>query len=136
MTTTIATSNKDTNNNDNSSEEDYKPGENSDHGVQIVATAIAHRLIPTNKRQRGSSVLQSYTNAPDPPKYNLLHKGQQPVTANGPWFHKALEKIIIPPKMMFLYQHCLAKSKDSLIISAIAHIQVISKGYGLCQHKK
>ena len=96
-----------------------------------MATASAHRLIPTNERQRRSSVHQLYTNGLDPPKYNLLHKAQQPVDVNAPGFREALEKIVIPPQMIYLYQHCLAKPKDSFFISAIAHIQVISKVCGL-----
>ena len=97
-----------------------------------MAIANAHRLIPTNERQRRSLVLQLYTNTLDSPKYNLLHKVQQPVAdINAPGFHEKAEKIIIPPEMMFLHQHCLAKPNDSFFISTIAHTQVISKACGL-----
>jgi len=72
-----------------------------------------------------------YTNGLDLPKYNQLHKAQQPVAADAPGFREALELFIIPAEMMFLYQHCLAKPKESFFISATAHIQVISKACGL-----
>jgi hypothetical protein len=99
--------------------------------IATLAKASAHRHIPITKNQRKSSVANLYTNGLDPPKYNLLHKAQQPVAANAPGFREALESITIPPQMMFLYQTCLAKPKESFFISAIAHIQVISKACGL-----
>ena len=67
----------------------------------------------------------------DPPKYNLEHEAHKPVAADAPGFREALDNITIPTEMMFLYQHCLAKPKDSFFISATAHIQVISKVCGL-----
>jgi hypothetical protein len=68
-----------------------------DDVAENVATASAHRHIPTTKKQRKSSVANLYTNGLDPPKYNLLHKAQQPVAANAPGFREALESITIPP---------------------------------------
>ncbi len=53
------------------------------------------------------------------------------MAADAPGFRQALENIIIPAEMMFLYHHCLAKPKESFFISAIAHIQVISRACGL-----
>jgi hypothetical protein len=116
---------------DDTEDNDDDVDDKEDDKVENVATASAYHLIPTTKKQRKSSVVNLYTNGLDPPKYNLLHKAQQPVAANAPGFREALENIIIPPRMIFLYQTCLTKPKDSFFISVIAHIQVISKACGL-----
>ncbi len=78
-----------------------------------------------------SSLRNLYTNGLDLPQYNLLHKAQQPVSANAPGFSEALENFAVPPQMMFLYNSVLEKPKESFFISAIAHIQVISLACGL-----
>jgi hypothetical protein len=72
-----------------------------------------------------------YTNGLDPPKFNLLHKAQQPVSADAPGFREAMDGFVVPPQLMHLYQNCLAKPKDSFFISASVHIQVISHACGL-----
>ena len=124
--------NNDDDDDHNKGDEDYIPAEDPDNNeLKKVATASAHHLIPTTEKQRTSSLVNLYTNGLDLPKYNQLHKAQQPVAADAPGFREALENIVIPAEMMFLYQHCLAKPKESFFISATAHIQVISKACGL-----
>jgi hypothetical protein len=121
----------DDNDKDNDNESYTPDGDSDDDEGQKVATASAHRLIPTTAKQRTSSVSNLYTNGLDAPKYNKLHKAQQPVAVDAPGFREALENIVIPQEMMFLYQTCLAQPKESFFISAIAHIQVIAKACGL-----
>jgi hypothetical protein len=122
-------SNDDNDDNDNDS---YTPGDSDDdEGQKKVATASAHRLIPTTAKQRTSSVANLYTNGLDAPKYNQLHKAQQPVAADAPGFREALQNIVIPQEMMILYQTCVTQPKESFFLSALAHIQVISKACGL-----
>jgi hypothetical protein len=118
---------------DNDCDKDsYVPNGDSDNDEgQKMATASAPRLIPTTAKQRTSSVVNLYTNGLDAPKYNQLHKAQQPVAADAPGSREALENIVIPQEMIFLYQNCLAQPKESFFISATAHIQVISKACGL-----
>jgi hypothetical protein len=116
--------------NEDDNDDDYKEDMDADE-TPLVAKTSARNHIPTTKKQRRSSLLNLYTNALDPPKYNLLHKAQQPVAADAPGFREASEKIIIPSEMMLLYQHFLAKPKESFFISAMAHINIISKVCGL-----
>jgi hypothetical protein len=119
---------------DNSDDDEAYNNRESDDEVETTDSATqgrAKRHIPTTKKERMSSVVNLYTNGLDPPNYNRLHKAQQPVAADAPGFREASENIVIPPEMMFLYQHCLAKPKESFFISAIAHIQVISQVCGL-----
>jgi hypothetical protein len=98
---------------------------------QKTATSSAPHLIPTTKKQGKSSVVNLHTNGLDSPKFNLLHKAQQPVSADAPGFREAMDGFVVPPQLMHLYQNCLAKPKDSFFISASVHIQVISHACGL-----
>jgi hypothetical protein len=123
-------SHEDDNDDNDDNEEDNKKDSN-DELQTVPRPARAPRLIPTTKKERISSVVNLYTNGLDPPNYNRLHKAQQSVAADALGFREALENIVIPPEMIFLYQHCLAKPKESFFILAIAHIQVISKVCGL-----
>jgi hypothetical protein len=119
---------------DNVSEEsdpDFVPPVADDDQGQKAAIASAPHLIPTKKKQRKSSVVNLYTNGLDPPKFNLLHKAQQPVSADAPGFREAMDGFVVPPQLMYLYQNCLAKPKDSFFISASVHIHVISHACGL-----
>jgi hypothetical protein len=103
-----------------------------DHNqLQIVTKPTAHRHIPTTIKERRTSLINLYMNGLDLPKYNLLHKAQQSVDADAPGFSEALKNIVIPAKLMYLYQNCLVKPKESFFIAAIAHIQVISEACGL-----
>jgi hypothetical protein len=60
------------------SDPDFVPPIADDDQGQKAATARAPHLIPTTKKQRKSSVVNLHTNGLDPPKFNLLHKAQQP----------------------------------------------------------
>jgi hypothetical protein len=85
---------------DNVSEEsdpDFVPPTADDDQGQKAAIASAPHLIPTKKKQRKSSVVNLHTNGLDPPKFNLLHKAQQPVSADAPGFREAMDGFVVPP---------------------------------------
>jgi hypothetical protein len=113
------------------SDADFVPPIADDDKGQKAATASAPHLIPTTKKQRKSSVVNLHTNRLDPPKFDLLHEAQQPVSADAPGFREALDVFVVPPQLMSLHQNCLAKPKDSFFISASVHIHVISHACGL-----
>jgi hypothetical protein len=50
------------------------------------------RGIPTELKQRTSSVMRLYTNGIDVPLYGKLHKAQHPVSAKTPEFSEVLKK--------------------------------------------
>jgi hypothetical protein len=110
---------------------DFVPPTVEDDQGQKAATASAPPLIPTKKKQRKPSIVNLHTNGLDPPKFNLLHKAQQPVSADAPGFCEAMDVFVVPPQLMCLCQNCLAKPKDSFFVSASVHIQVISHVCGL-----
>jgi hypothetical protein len=84
------------------------------------------RGIPTQLKQRTSSVARLYTNGIDVPLYGKLHKAQHPVSAETPEFSEVLKIISITPPQLLLFQRFIDKSKDSFFMLATAHVQVVA----------
>jgi hypothetical protein len=101
------------------SDPDFVPPTAHDDQGQKAATASAPHLIPTTKKQRKSSVVNLHTNGLDPPKINLLHKAQQPVSADAPGFREAMDVFVVPLQLMCLYQIVLRNPRIPFLFQRV-----------------